>query len=188
HPERREGMNPYKLEIAARTNRRGLKGGLAEALTGADAFIGVSAPNVLRPEDIRRMAPRPIVFALANPDPEIRPAEAAAAGAAVVATGRSDYPNQINNVLAFPGIFRGVLDVRATDINDEMKLAAARAIAGVVKSEALSPDHIIPKPLDPDVAPVVAAAVAEAAWATGVARVYLDPATVARRVRELTAA
>ncbi len=188
YPERREGMNAYKEAIAARTNPRGLKGGLAEALVGADVFIGVSAPNVLTAADIRRMAPRAIVFALANPDPEIHPAEAAEGGAAVVATGRSDYPNQINNVLAFPGIFRGVLDVRATDINDDMKLAAARAIAGVVKPEALRPDHIIPKPLDPEVVPAVAAAVAEAAWATGVARVYLDPATIARRVRELTAA
>jgi len=188
YPERREGMNAYKEAIAARTNPRGLKGGLAEALVGADVFIGVSAPNVLTAADIRRMAPRAIVFALANPDPEITPAEAAEGGAAVVATGRSDYPNQINNVLAFPGIFRGVLDVRATDINDDMKLAAARAIAGVVKPEALRPDHIIPKPLDPEVVPAVAAAVAEAAWATGVARVHLDPATIARRVRELTAA
>jgi len=188
HAERREGMNPYKLAVAALTNPRGLRGGLGEALADADVFIGLSGPDVITAADVARMAPRAIVFALANPDPEIHPAEALAGGAAVVATGRSDYPNQINNVLAFPGIFRGVLDVRAREINDEMKLAAARAIAGVVKPEALRPDHIVPEPLDPEVVPAVAAAVAGAAWATGVARMYVDPATVARRVRELTAA
>ncbi len=170
YPDRAEGMNKYKQDIALRTNSTRRIGTLADALHGADVFIGVSKGNQVTPEMIRRMAPNPIIFALANPDPEIWPDEAAAAGAAIIATGRSDFPNQINNVLAFPGIFRGALDVRATDINDEMKLAAARAIASLVE-DTLEPDRIIPGPFDTRVAPAVASATAGAAIASGVARV-----------------
>ncbi|MGQ5712166.1 NAD(P)-dependent malic enzyme [Desulforudis sp. DRI-14] len=170
YPDRAEGMNSYKQDIALRTNGARITGTLADALAGADVFIGVSKGNQVAPEMINRMAPDPIIFALANPDPEIWPDEAAAAGAAIIATGRSDFPNQINNVLAFPGIFRGALDVRAIDINDEMKLAAARAIASLAE-ETLKPDHIIPEPFDSRVAPAVAEATAKAAIASGVARV-----------------
>jgi malate dehydrogenase (oxaloacetate-decarboxylating) len=178
-------MNRYKMEIARLTNKAGVRGGLAEALVGVDAFIGLSSPNILTPEMIRTMAPDPIIFALANPDPEIHPDLALEAGALVVATGRSDFPNQVNNSLAFPGVFRGALDVRARDINDAMKLAAAQAIADLVPARQLSPQYIIPDSLDLKVPPAVAAAVARAAIETGVARVQLDPEEVAARTQEL---
>ncbi len=182
---RAEGMNPYKEDIAARTNPNRIKGGLADAIKGADVFIGVSAPNTLTEEMIRSMAKDPIVFAQANPIPEIWPIQRAKdAGAKVVATGRSDYPNQINNVLAFPGIFRGALDVCATDINDAMKIAAAKAIAALVKPEELSPEYIVPSTLNPEVAPQVAAATAKAAIESGIARKPQDPAVVAENLRK----
>ena len=165
-----EGLNPAHAEIAELTNPRRLHGTLADALVGADAFIGVSAPRVLTGDMVRSMAEGPIVFAMANPVPEIMPDEALAAGAAVAATGRSDYPNQINNVLAFPGIFRGALDVRASDINDDMMVAAAHAIAGLVDDEHRASDYIIPGAFDERVVPAVAKAVADAARACGVAR------------------
>jgi len=165
------GMNPAKGEIAALTNPGGCKGSLADALKGADVFIGVSAPGLVTKEMVQSMAPGAVVFACANPTPEIFPAEATAAGAAVVASGRSDFPNQINNVLAFPGIFRGALDARASDINEEMKLAAARALAELISPEELSAENIIPAAFDPRVCPAVAKAVAEAARASGVARI-----------------
>ena len=167
---RSEGMNPVKEEMAKITNPAKRKGALAEVIRGADAFIGVSAPGVLTGEMVKTMAPGAIVFACANPTPEIMPDEAKAAGAAVVATGRSDFPNQINNVLAFPGVFRGAFDVRARDINEEMKIAAAHALADLVPAEELGADYIIPKAFDPRVAKAVAAAVAEAARRSGVAR------------------
>ena len=167
---RAEGMNGVKEEMAKITNPAKRKGSLAEVLRGADAFIGVSAPGLLTGEMVKSMAPDAIVFACANPTPEIMPDEAKAAGARVVATGRSDFPNQINNVLAFPGVFRGAFDVRARDINEEMKIAAAHALAGLVAPEELSEDYIIPKAFDPRVAKAVAAAVAQAARESGVAR------------------
>lgn len=168
---RPEGMNPYKDEIAKRTNPEKVKGGLAEAIKGADVFIGVSAPNSLNEDMIRSMAKDPIVFAQANPIPEIWPLQRAYdAGAKVVSTGRSDCPNQINNVLAFPGIFRGAFDVRAGDINEEMKVAAAHALAELISDEELSEDYIIPKAFDHRVGPAVAKAVAVAARRSGVAR------------------
>ncbi len=168
---RSEGMNPVKEEMALRTNPRMVKGGLAELVRDADVFIGVSAPGVLTGEMVKTMAPDAVIFACANPTPEIFPDDAKAAGAAVVATGRSDFPNQINNVLAFPGVFRGAFDVRASDINEEMKIAAARALSALITESELSADYIIPKAFDPRVAPAVAAAVAEAARKTGVARI-----------------
>lgn len=168
--EGREGMNPEKAQIATWTNREGVKGSLADAVRGADVFVGVSAPGVLTQDMVRTMAADPIVFACANPVPEIMPDEALAAGAAVAATGRSDFPNQINNVLAFPGIFRGALDVRASDINDDMMEAAAYAIAGLVDDEHRCAEYVIPGAFDKRVAPAVAAAVAEAARKSGVAR------------------
>ncbi|MGE5588470.1 MAG: NAD(P)-dependent malic enzyme [Clostridia bacterium] len=183
---RPDGMNAAKEEIAALTNPRGIKGSLADAVAGADVFIGVSSAGVLSREMVRRMNDRAIIFALANPDPEILPDDAKAAGAAVVATGRSDYPNQINNVLGFPGIFRGALDVRATDVNEAMKVAAAEAIAGLIEGRDLRADYVIPAPLDPRVAPAVAAAVARAAMESGVARVKMNPQDVAERCRSLT--
>lgn len=166
---RKEGMHPKLQEIAALTNRDKIAGKLEDAVRGADIFIGVSAPGILTGDMVKTMNADPIVFACANPTPEIFPEEARAAGAAVVASGRSDYPNQINNVLAFPGIFRGAFDSGATDINDEMKLAAAFALAGLIKDEDLSPENIIPKPFDPTVGKAVAKAVAEAAVSSGVA-------------------
>lgn len=166
-----EGLNPAQAAMAKVTNLEKKQGSLADVIAGADAFIGVSAPNVLKPEMIRNMAENPIVFAMANPVPEIMPDEAKAAGAEIVGTGRSDFPNQINNVLVFPGIFRGALDVRARDINDEMKLAAARAIAGVISEDELAPDYIIPDSFDQRVAAAVAEAVAAAARETGAARI-----------------
>ena len=168
--EGREGLNPIKEEMAALSNRAGKKGSLAEVIRGADVFIGVSGPGTLTAEMIGSMAPDPIVFALANPTPEIMPEEALAAGVAVMGTGRSDFPNQINNVLAFPGIFRGALDVRASEINDAMKIAAAKAIASLVADDALNAEYVIPAALDGRVAPAVAAAVAQAARDSGVAR------------------
>ncbi|NLO35916.1 MAG: NAD-dependent malic enzyme [Clostridiaceae bacterium] len=169
--EGRANLNRFKAELAALTNRELRKGTLADVLAGADVFIGVSAPGVLTGEMVRTMAPDPIIFACANPVPEIMPDEALAAGAAVVATGRSDFANQINNVLAFPGIFRGALDVRASDINDEMKVAAAWAIAGLIDAGTLQRDAVIPSAFDDRVAPAVAAAVAAAARKSGVARI-----------------
>ena len=168
---RPEGMNPMKDEMAEITNQQMRKGSLEEVIKGADVFIGVSAPGCVTPEMVKSMAKDPIIFPMANPTPEIMPDEAKAAGAAVVGTGRSDFPNQINNVLAFPGIFRGALDVRASDINDEMKIAAATAIASFVTDDKLSADYIIPSALDKTVAQAVAKAVAQAAKDTGVARI-----------------
>lgn len=167
---RAEGMNPYKDEIAELTNKKMIKGSLAEAIKGADIFLGVSAPGIVTGEMVSSMANDPIIFACANPTPEIYPEEAKEAGAAVVATGRSDFPNQINNVLAFPGIFRGAFDVRATDINETMKIAAAEAIAAVVSDDELTADHIIPKAFDPRVKVAVAEAVSKAAIDSGVTR------------------
>ena len=168
---RETGMNWIKTEMAEVTNPRNLKGSLADAMTGADVFIGVSAPGSVSGEMVHSMAKDAILFACANPTPEIFPDEAKAAGARVVSTGRSDYPNQINNVLAFPGIFRGVFDVRASEINEEMKVAAAHALAELIAPEELNEDYIIPAAFDPRVGPAVAKAVAEAARRTGVARI-----------------
>ena len=168
---REKGMNPIKEEMALVTNLEGKQGTLADALAGADVFIGVSAPNTVTVDMVKSMAKDAIVFACANPTPEIFPDDAKAGGARVIATGRSDFPNQINNVLAFPGIFRGTFDVRASDINDEMKIAAANALAGLISDEELSEDYIIPKAFDPRVGKTVAAAVAEAARKSGVARI-----------------
>jgi len=167
----RENMNEAKEEIASMTNKKMKKGKLADIIVGADVFIGVSAPGVLTEEMVKTMAKDPIVFACANPVPEILPEIAHRAGVKVMATGRSDYPNQVNNVLAFPGIFRGALDVRASDINDEMKLAAAYAIADLVSAEELNPEFVIPDAFDPRVGKAVAAAVSAAARKSGVARI-----------------
>ena len=169
--EGREGLNPAKEEMAKITNPEKKAGSLAEVIVGADVFIGVSAPGVLTADMVATMAKDPVVFACANPVPEILPDEAKRAGVAVMATGRSDFPNQVNNVLAFPGIFRGALDVRASDINDEMKIAAANAIAGIVSDAELNPDYILPDAFDARVGKAVAAAVAQAARDTGVARI-----------------
>ena len=169
--EGREGLNSAKEEMAKITNPEKKAGSLAEVIVGADVFIGVSAPGVLTADMVATMAKDPVVFACANPVPEILPDEAKKAGVAVMATGRSDFPNQVNNVLAFPGIFRGALDVRASDINDEMKIAAANAIAGIVSDEELNPDYILPDAFDARVGKAVAAAVAQAARDTGVARI-----------------
>jgi malate dehydrogenase (oxaloacetate-decarboxylating) len=168
---RESGMNPVKEQMAKVTNPNKKSGSLAEVLPGADVFIGVSSPGLLTREMVGTMAKDAIVFACANPTPEIFPDEAKAGGAAVCATGRSDYPNQINNVLAFPGVFRGAFDVRASDINDEMKLAASRALADLITPEELSADYIIPAAFDKRVGPAVADAVAQAARDTGVARI-----------------
>ena len=167
----REGLNWIKEEMARVTNLERKPGTLADALVGADVFIGVSAPGTVTTEMVKTMNKDPIIFACANPTPEIFPDDAKAGGAAVISTGRSDYPNQINNVLAFPGIFRGTFDVRASDINEEMKMAAAKALAGLISDEELCADYIIPKAFDPRVGPAVAKAVAEAARRTGVARI-----------------
>ncbi len=164
-------MNPFKEEMAQRTNLDMCKGSLADAMQGADVFIGVSAPGTVTRDMVASMAKEPVIFACANPTPEIFPDEAKAGGAAVIATGRSDFPNQINNVLAFPGIFRGAFDVRAKDINDQMKIAAAYALAALISPEELSADYIIPKAFDPRVGKAVAAAVAQAARDSGVARI-----------------
>ncbi|MDN5294091.1 MAG: hypothetical protein PWQ91_1731 [Eubacteriales bacterium] len=180
-----EGLNPAQEEISRCTNRELKRGSLAEVIEGSDVFIGVSAGGVLSQEMVASMNSRAIIFAMANPIPEIMPEDALAAGAAIVATGRSDFPNQINNVLAFPGIFRGALDTRAKDINEEMKIAAAYAIAQLVERDKLAPEFIIPSPLDEKVAPAVAAAVAAAAQKSGVAREKIDPDEVARKTQNL---
>jgi malate dehydrogenase (oxaloacetate-decarboxylating) len=165
----RENLNAIKAEMAEISNLEMKKGRLADVIQGADVFIGVSAPGVLTADMVRSMAKDPIIFAMANPTPEIMPEEAKAAGAKIVGTGRSDFANQINNVLAFPGVFRGALDARARDINDEMKIAAARAIAGVIPDAEITPEYIIPDAFNPKVLGAVAAAVAQAAKATGAA-------------------
>ena len=164
-------MNPVKEEMAEITNKHGEEGSLSEVIKGADVFIGVSAAGVLNAEMVSTMAEDAIIFACANPVPEIFPDEAKKGGAKVVATGRSDYPNQVNNVLAFPAIFRGALDCRASDINDEMKIAAAEALAGLISDGELSADYILPKAFDPRVKDAVAKAVMEAARKSGVARI-----------------
>jgi malate dehydrogenase (oxaloacetate-decarboxylating) len=183
--EERGVMDESKLEIARISNKDKRSGSLADVMAGADVFIGVSAAGVVSPEMVKSMAPRPIVLALANPTPEITPTEAYGAGALVVCTGRSDFPNQVNNSLAFPGCFRGALDVRARGFNDEMKLAAAKAIAELVADDKLSPHNVIPGALDLRVPPRVAAAVARAAIETGIARVIIEPEAVESRCREL---
>ncbi len=167
----REGLNWIKEEMATVTNLQQEKGSLADVIKGADVFIGVSAPGTLTTEMVKTMAPDAIVFACANPTPEIFPDDAKAGGARVVSTGRSDFPNQINNVLAFPGIFRGAFDVRASDINEEMKVAAAEALANLISDDELNEEYIIPAAFDERVGPAVAKAVAEAARKTGVARI-----------------
>ena len=169
--EGRDNLNPIKEQMAKITNFNHESGALKDVIKGADCFIGVSAPGTLTPDMVRSMAKDPIIFACANPTPEIFPEDAKAAGAAVVSTGRSDFPNQINNVLCFPGIFRGALDVRASDINDAMKIAAAKAIAGLVSPEELNADYILPKAFDPRVKDAVASAVAQAARESVVARI-----------------
>ena len=168
---RKEGMNPVKDEMSKITNLEKKSGSLADMLVGADVFIGVSAPGAVTIDMVKTMAKDAIIFACANPTPEIFPDDAKAGGAKVIATGRSDFPNQINNVLAFPGVFRGAFDVRAKDINDEMKIAASEALAGLITDEELSPDYIIPKAFDKRVGAAVAKAVAEAEKKTGVARI-----------------
>lgn len=182
---RPNGMNAIKDEVAKFTNRDNVKGSLAEAMKNADVFIGVSVAGALTAEMIQTMNNDPVIFAMANPVPEIMPDEAKAAGAMVIGTGRSDFPNQVNNVLAFPGIFRGALDARATHINEKMKVAAVNAIAGLITEDELSSDYVIPGPFDPRVAPEVAAAVAKAAMETGVARIKVDPQEVKDRTRRL---
>jgi len=181
------GMNPVKEEMAKITNRSKLQGDLADAMKGADVFIGVSVAGAVTQEMVRTMNRDAIIFAMANPTPEIMPEEAKAAGAAVVGTGRSDFPNQVNNVLAFPGIFRGALDTRATEINEAMKLAAVYAIADLITPEELSSDKVIPAPFDARVAPNVAAAVAKAAMDSGVARITIDPEEVKAKTNRLAA-
>ncbi|MDQ0874658.1 malic enzyme [Paenibacillus sp. V4I3] len=178
-------MNPFKQEIARMTNKDKLTGKLADAVRGADVFIGVSAAGALMKEMVSSMNRDSIIFAMANPVPEIMPEEAKAAGAAIVGTGRSDFPNQINNVLAFPGIFRGVLDVRAREINEAMKLAAVYAIAGLVPAHKLNRDYVIPHPFEPMIASNVAAAVAQAAMDTGCARLYINAEEVKDRTKKL---
>ena len=167
----RDGLNWIKEEMAEVTNPEHKSGSLADMLVGADVFIGVSAPGMVTTEMVRTMNKDAIIFACANPTPEIFPDDAKAGGAAVVSTGRSDFPNQINNVLAFPGIFRGAFDVRASDINEEMKMAAAKALAELISEDELSADYIIPKAFDKRVGPAVAKAVAEAARKSGAARI-----------------
>lgn len=180
------GMNPVKEEIAKITNKEQKKGNLADAVKGADVFIGVSAAGALSQDMIRSMNRDAIIFAMANPVPEIMPEDAKAAGAKVIGTGRSDFPNQVNNVLAFPGIFRGALDVRASEINLDMKLAAVYAIAELISADELNPDYVIPHPFDPRVAPNVAAYVAKAAMDSGVARFAGNPKEIQKRTRELS--
>jgi malate dehydrogenase (oxaloacetate-decarboxylating) len=179
------GMNPYKEEIAEVTNREKLSGQLADVLKGADVFIGLSVAGCVTREMVASMAKDPLIFAMANPVPEIMPDEARAAGAKVIATGRSDFPNQINNVLAFPGIFRGALDARAKAINEDMKLAAVYAISGIITEAELNPDYIIPAPFDERVGPAVAAGVAQAAESSGVAQVKVSPEEIRARTLKL---
>ncbi len=171
YPGRKEGMNPAKEEAAGLTNKEGIKAGLAQALEGAEVLIGLSAPGLVSRAMVERMAPGPIIFACANPHPEIDPEAAREAGAALIATGRSDYPNQINNVLAFPGLFRGAFDARASDINQAMLLAAAEALADLVGEEELSVDRILPEALDPRLRETVSRAVYQAALDSGLARI-----------------
>ncbi|MDN9008437.1 NAD(P)-dependent malic enzyme [Brevibacillus laterosporus] len=184
---RQFGMNPVKEEIALLTNREKIEGELADAMVGADVFIGVSAAGAVTPEMVKSMNRDAIIFAMANPTPEIMPDEAKKAGAAVVGTGRSDFPNQVNNVLAFPGIFRGALDTRATQINEEMKLAAVHAIADLIEKDQLHADFVIPAPFDPRVAANVAAAVAKAAMDSGVARINVDLEEIKAKTVKLSA-
>lgn len=179
------GMNEIKATVAKYTNRDKIQGSLEDVIKGADVFIGVSVAGALTSEMVASMNQDPIIFAMANPNPEIMPELAIEAGAKVVGTGRSDYPNQVNNVLAFPGIFRGALDVRATHINEKMKQAAVEAIAGLITEEELASDYVIPRPFDPRVAPAVAAAVAKTAMETGVARLKINPEDVRKRTEEL---
>lgn len=186
YEDRPEGMNPMKMEIAKITNHEMVRGDLQVAIAGADVFIGVSVAGAVTPDMVRSMNPDPIIFAMANPDPEIMPAEAILAGVKVVGTGRSDFPNQVNNVLAFPGIFRGALDVRARLINEEMKVAAAYAIANLIQDHELHTDYVIPAPFDNRVAPAVAKEVARAAIQTGVAQVELDPVEIMEKTIRLT--
>lgn len=183
---RLEGMNPMKEAMARITNKERESGDLADALRDSDVFIGVSAEGALTPDMVKSMNRDPIIFAMANPNPEIMPEHARAAGAKVVGTGRSDYPNQVNNVLAFPGIFRGVLDVRAKEINDAMKLAAVFAIANLIPENKLNANYVIPHPFDPRVSPHVAMAVAKAAIDTGSARVFIDPEKIKERTEQFT--
>lgn len=183
---REYGMNDVKDEIAKITNKDRTEGKLEEVMEGADVFIGVSVGGLLSKDTVSRMNDDSIIFAMANPEPEIMPEDAKEAGARVIGTGRSDFPNQVNNVLAFPGIFRGALDVRATRINEKMKIAAAEAIASLVSDDELSEDYVIPAPFDPRVAPAVAASVAKAAMESGVARHHVDPEEVAEKTRQLT--
>jgi malate dehydrogenase (oxaloacetate-decarboxylating) len=183
---RPHGMNPIKEEIASITNRGNIQGDLAAAMVDSDVFIGVSVGNVVTADMVKSMKRDPIIFAMANPDPEILPDVAIASGAKVVGTGRSDFPNQVNNVLAFPGIFRGALDVRATQINEEMKVAAAYAIANLIPDYELRADYVIPAPFDPRVAPQVAREVAIAAMKTGVALVEQDPDKIVEKTMQLT--
>jgi len=181
---RPNGMNPMKEGIAEITNHALEAGSLADVIKGADVFIGVSAAGALTKEMVETMNENPIIFAMANPVPEIMPEEAKKAGARIIGTGRSDFPNQVNNVLAFPGIFRGALDVRATEINEEMKLAAVYAIANLITEEELNEDYIIPAPFDPRVAPAVAKAVAKAAMDTKVARISMDLETIEENTKQ----
>ncbi len=178
-------MNDVKNEVAKFTNQDRKDGSLKDVIVDADVFIGVSVAGALTKEMVQSMAKDPIIFAMANPTPEIMPEDAREAGASVIGTGRSDFPNQVNNVLAFPGIFRGALDVRATHINEEMKISAVEAIASLVSEEELSADYVIPAPFDKRVAPAVAKAVAKAAMETGVARITVDPEEVAEKRENL---
>ncbi len=179
------GMNDVKDSISKITNRDKKEGSLEEVLDGADVFIGVSVAGALTKDMVRKMNADPIIFAMANPDPEILPEDAKEAGAKVIGTGRSDFPNQVNNVLAFPGIFRGALDVRATRINEKMKVAAAEAIASLISENELNEDYVIPAPFDPRVAPLVASEVAKAAMESGVARIQVDPEEIIEKTRKL---
>lgn len=185
YKNRPEGMNSSKNEISELTNPEGLKGKLSDVIGGRNVFVGVSVAGQLTKEMIKKMDKNPVIFALANPEPEISVEDAKEAGVKIMATGRSDYPNQVNNVLAFPGIFRGALDVHSTDINDEMKIAAAHAIAELVKDNELNEDYIIPKPFDLRIAPNVAKKVAEAAIRTNVARIKISPDEVERNAIEM---
>lgn len=183
---RPHGMNPTKDFVAKWTNKDKIDGKLVDVIQDADVFIGVSVANILTEDMVKTMADDPIIFAMANPNPEITPSLAKAAGAKVIGTGRSDFPNQINNVLAFPGIFRGALDVRATHINEKMKQAAVKAIASLVSDEELTADYVIPGPFDKRVAPSVAREVAKAAMESGVARIDVDPEDIYQKTLTLT--
>ncbi|WP_411841979.1 NADP-dependent malic enzyme [Salinicoccus sp. HZC-1] len=186
YEDRPEGMNPVKEKIAAFTNQKQIQGGLEEVIKDADVFIGVSIEGALSEDMVKSMAEDSIIFAMANPNPEIMPDVAKAAGASIVGTGRSDFPNQINNVLAFPGIFRGALDVRATHINEDMKKAAVVAIADLISEDELRSDYVIPDAFNKEVAPNVAKAVAKAAMESGVSRIKIDPEEVYQNTLNLT--